>query len=350
VQAEEIAALVDELEQRLERLRVLYDQFFTGIEKIPPNILQKDVERRIWILRREKIRNTGIRFKFQTMVQRYNTFTSYWMRIMREIENGTYKRDVLRAKRRFGQDAAKPAQKAADSLPPEEDLDVELSLDDDADLDELAAEAAASLGPAPSAPRAAPPRPPPNKPNGPPPAPSRPEPSQPVPSRPEPSVAKKLPERPTTVHPSVPKILAKKIENDDDLDDMLDEALGGPLKVPAPRAAQPQPVARPQPQAPKPAHPFAGPAPKPAAQPAARPAPAPVAAKPQSAEEYRKVYAQYVDAKRKNGESTAGITYETLAKSLDQTREKLKGKSGGKAIDFEVAVKDGKTILKPVVR
>jgi hypothetical protein len=152
------------------------------------------------------------------------------------------------------------------------------------------------------------------------------------------------------VHPSVPKILAKKIENDDDLDDMLDEALGGPLKVPAPRATQPQPAARPQTApAQKPAHPFASPAPKPAPQ-AARPAPAPAPAKPQSVEEYRKVYAQYVDAKRKNGESTAGITYETLAKSLDQTREKLKGKSGGKAIDFEVAVKDGKTILKPVVR
>lgn len=353
MQGEEIAALVDELEQRLERLRVLYDQFFVGIEKIPPNILQKDVERRIWILRREKIRNTGIRFKFQTMVQRYNTFTSYWMRIMREIENGTYKRDVLRAKRRFGNDATKPA-KALDAAPPEDDLDVELSLDDDADLDELAAEAAASLAPA--VPRAAPPRPPPPSKNGPPAVASKPEPSV-VASRPEPSVAKRLPERPSTVHPSVPKILSKKIENDDDLDDMLDEALGGPLKVPAPRVTQPQPVSRPQPQqtpAHKQAHPFASPAPKPAqpqvARPAGNPAGAPAGAKPQTAEEYRRVYAQYVDAKRKNGESTAGITYETLAKSLDQTREKLKGKSGGKAIDFEVAVKDGKTILKPVVR
>jgi hypothetical protein len=154
VQAEEIAALVDELEQRLERLRVLYDQFFTGIEKIPPNILQKDVERRIWILRREKIRNTGIRFKFQTMIQRYNTFTSYWMRIMREIENGTYKRDVLRAKRRFGNEPTKPATKAAEAPPPEDDLDVELSLDDDADLDELAAEAAAARATADDAGRA----------------------------------------------------------------------------------------------------------------------------------------------------------------------------------------------------
>ncbi|MGZ3422706.1 MAG: MXAN_5187 C-terminal domain-containing protein [Polyangiales bacterium] len=340
MQGEEIAALVDELEQRLERLRVLYDQFFMGIEKIPPSILQKDVERRIWILRREKIRNTGIRFKFQTMIQRYNTFTSYWMRIMREIENGTYKRDVLRAKRRFGADPNKPAQAAMLSQPPPpEEQEVELSLDDDDDLEALAAEAAAAI----SAPRAAPPRPPPpSKPQAAPPAPA-PEMARKSEPRPEPSVAKRLPV-PATVHPSVPKILAKKVETDDDLDDMLDEALGsGPIKVPAPRQPAPAPA-----PAQRPAHPFANPAPKPVARPA--PAPAPATAKPQSAEEYRKVYAQYVDAKRKNGESTAGITYETLARSLDQTREKLKGKSGGKAIDFEVAVKDGKTILKPVVR
>ena len=61
-------------------------------------------------------------------------------------------------------------------------------------------------------------------------------------------------------------------------------------------------------------------------------------------------HAQYVEAKRRNGESTAGITYDSLAKSLRDTTEKLKAKSGGKPIDFEVATKDGKTILKPVVR
>ena len=40
-----MAALVDELDLRVERLRVLYDQYFMGIEKIPPEVLKKDVER-----------------------------------------------------------------------------------------------------------------------------------------------------------------------------------------------------------------------------------------------------------------------------------------------------------------
>ncbi|MBI2395904.1 MAG: hypothetical protein HYV09_40445, partial [Deltaproteobacteria bacterium] len=134
--AEELTEAVEELDSRLERLRVLYEQYFQGIEKIPPSIPQKDVDRRIWVLRREKIRNTGTRFKFQQIIQRYNTFSSYWMRILREIENGTYKRDVLRAKKRFGIDATKPNAPVEPPKPLEEaPASVELSLNDLEDVE-----------------------------------------------------------------------------------------------------------------------------------------------------------------------------------------------------------------------
>src|SRR5215204_5484164 len=70
-----------------------------GLEKIEPQIARKDVDRRIYVLRREKIRNTAKRFKLQTIIQRYNTFQQYWQRICREIENGTYKRHLLKAQK-----------------------------------------------------------------------------------------------------------------------------------------------------------------------------------------------------------------------------------------------------------
>src|SRR5262245_46572107 len=93
---------LEELETRLERLRALYEQYFLGIEKLEPAIPRKDVDRRIYVLRREKIRNTGKRFKLQTLISRYNTFQQYWQRICREIENGTYKRHLLRAEKNIG--------------------------------------------------------------------------------------------------------------------------------------------------------------------------------------------------------------------------------------------------------
>ncbi|MEO7033086.1 MAG: MXAN_5187 C-terminal domain-containing protein [Polyangiaceae bacterium] len=95
----EVEVALEELENRLERLRALYEQYFMGIERIEPQIPRKDVDRRIYVLRREKIRNTAKRFKLQTIISRYNTFQQYWQRICREIENGTYKRHVIRAER-----------------------------------------------------------------------------------------------------------------------------------------------------------------------------------------------------------------------------------------------------------
>src|SRR5829696_9486077 len=102
MESREAEEQLGELESRIERLRALYEQFFMGIEKMEPQIPRKEVERRIWLLRREQIRNTGLRFKFQMLVQRYNSFQQYWGRVTREIENGTYRRDVLRAANRFG--------------------------------------------------------------------------------------------------------------------------------------------------------------------------------------------------------------------------------------------------------
>lgn len=97
--SEEVGHLVDELETRLERLRALYDQYFMGIERMEPAVPRKDVERRFQTLRREQIRNTGLRFRFQMLLQRYNTYQTYWHRICRQIEDGTYKRHVARAQR-----------------------------------------------------------------------------------------------------------------------------------------------------------------------------------------------------------------------------------------------------------
>ncbi len=102
MESEEIEIAINELEVRLERLRALYEQYFLGFEKIEPAVARKDVDRRIYVLRREKIRNTARRFRLQNIIQRYNTFQQYWQRICREIENGTYKRHLLRAERTVG--------------------------------------------------------------------------------------------------------------------------------------------------------------------------------------------------------------------------------------------------------
>lgn len=105
MQSEELSEALNELEQRVERLRALYEQYFMGIEKIEPTVQRKDVDRRFWVLRREQIRNTAQRFKLNTINQRYNTYSQYWQRCMREIEAGTYRRHLVKAEKRFGAEA-----------------------------------------------------------------------------------------------------------------------------------------------------------------------------------------------------------------------------------------------------
>jgi hypothetical protein len=63
----------------------------------------------------------------------------------------------------------------------------------------------------------------------------------------------------------------------------------------------------------------------------------------------RQLYVEYVETKRRQNESTVALTYDALAQSLRESSSKLRQKHG-KQIDFVVAVRDGKAILKPVLR
>jgi hypothetical protein len=106
---EEFDNELSELEVRLERLRSLYEQYFLGIEKIEPGVARKDVDRRFWAIRKIKVRNTAKRFKLQMLTQRYNTLQQYWTKICRQIENGTYVRHLVKAKRRAEQQSVNEA-------------------------------------------------------------------------------------------------------------------------------------------------------------------------------------------------------------------------------------------------
>ena len=112
----EVEKLIGELETALDRLRSLYEQYFVGIERIEPGVVRKDVERRLYVLRKEQIRNTALRYRFQMVLQKFNTYQTHWLRICREIENGTYKRHMMRAQQRFG--SSRPRRRSSAPPPP----------------------------------------------------------------------------------------------------------------------------------------------------------------------------------------------------------------------------------------
>ena len=91
----------------------------------------------------------------------------------------------------------------------------------------------------------------------------------------------------------------------------------------------------------------------PKAAPAIRPKPieGPRAAqKPDADPHVRALYTEYVNQKRARNEATEHLSYDAVAKSLKESGDKLAQKHQGKRVDFEVALKDGVTVLRPVIK
>jgi hypothetical protein len=100
---ESIESRIGEMERKLDRLKGLYESFFMGIERAPPNVARREMNRLILEMQQEPIGNASMRFRFQAVMQRWVLMTAYWNRTMREIESGTYRRDVARAQRHLAE-------------------------------------------------------------------------------------------------------------------------------------------------------------------------------------------------------------------------------------------------------
>jgi hypothetical protein len=83
----------------MERLRALYESFFMGSERAPPNVPRRELNRLMLEMQQTKINNATMRFRFQSLQQRWVLYTTYWNRNLQEIEAGTYRRDLERARR-----------------------------------------------------------------------------------------------------------------------------------------------------------------------------------------------------------------------------------------------------------
>ena len=99
----DVEELLDTLDQTLDRLKTLYEQYFLGIQKQAPSFIHSDVERKIRDLTQMNLRNTGVRYRLATLTQKFGSYNSYWRRTLRQIENGTYARQL----QKIGRDAVR---------------------------------------------------------------------------------------------------------------------------------------------------------------------------------------------------------------------------------------------------
>ena len=115
--AEVVEELLDALDAALDRVKVLYEQYFLGIQKQPPTYLHTDVERKIRDLTQLQVRNTALRYRFATLQQKFGSYNAYWRRTLRQIESGTYTRSLFKIGRQAARTGATVPEEILAAMP-----------------------------------------------------------------------------------------------------------------------------------------------------------------------------------------------------------------------------------------
>lgn len=305
-----------ELEGELAELKALYEQYFLGNERLPPVKKHEAFKKQLNRVKGAMIRQTAVKFRLESLSQKLLTYERLWERSLKEIEAGTFKRDLARVRRKKD---GRAEQKRAGS----DDFDV----DDDLDLSDLDASESGEEGLA-AALKAA-----------------------------EASVAKPAAPAIKPVTGAVPAIAP-----------LVTPAAGAPpvrpLGTPAiPAVAAVRPVTGATPAV----KPVSGsvPAMKPTAtgsvpvfsaatsNPAMRAASPAGALRPTATSDtglsdtkIKAIYDAYVMAKKRCGEDTRALTLDSVASSLKKQVPELMKQHKAKSVEFKVVIKDGKAVLR----
>jgi hypothetical protein len=105
--------MLEDLETGIERLRAEYQKYFLGVERQAPAKLHTTVQRQLRDLETTRPRATALKFRLGGLRSRYVTYNHYWTRILNQIENGTFRRDRLRAQRRMAELEPEPEPEPA---------------------------------------------------------------------------------------------------------------------------------------------------------------------------------------------------------------------------------------------
>lgn len=80
------------IEQAMRNLEISYEQYFCGIEKREPVKDRESLGRMMRQFANRRIMQTDLRFKYQNLATRFHSYSGYWDRILRLIEEGRYHR------------------------------------------------------------------------------------------------------------------------------------------------------------------------------------------------------------------------------------------------------------------
>lgn len=93
----EVDRKLDVLEKRIGETHALYEQYFIDIIPHPPEEKDRQIKLMIKALLKEPFKQQAVKFRLRTLITRYQTYNTYWTRVMKQREEGTYSKDLFKA-------------------------------------------------------------------------------------------------------------------------------------------------------------------------------------------------------------------------------------------------------------
>jgi hypothetical protein len=104
---------LDEIEQKMFVLKINYEKYFSGLERVEPLREREEVRRAMRDFLDEPIRSSQQRFRYQTLKSRFQSLELYWQRNLTLIERGTHPKMRFRADAKARAKEAEPEQLSA---------------------------------------------------------------------------------------------------------------------------------------------------------------------------------------------------------------------------------------------
>lgn len=89
--------ILEKLEAEIESLRIQYEQYFMGMRKNAPEMDRTRITFQLRRMANIQSANYAIKFKFQQMTARFNSYNQYWERIIQKLESGQLSRERLKS-------------------------------------------------------------------------------------------------------------------------------------------------------------------------------------------------------------------------------------------------------------
>lgn len=99
-EAKRVKELIDNFDQLLTISKNEHEMFFLGIQTRPPTQKVKDLKRLMREFEEMPLQNTAARFQVRRLRAKFNTYNTLWSRTIKQIEEGTYRRQRFMAKLR----------------------------------------------------------------------------------------------------------------------------------------------------------------------------------------------------------------------------------------------------------